>query len=194
MVSMEESDVVAVSRAREGDGDAFRMLVDRHSRAIFRVAYRMLGSQQDAEDVVQETFLRAFRKLKGFEDRAHFSTWLYRIAVNCSLDWMRKHRKHNEFNDSVEQECEVSYPAQREGVSTPEQMIFRIEVQKRVKSALQDLSPQERSAFILRHYEGMSIEEIAEALGMRSNAAKHSIFRAVRKMRRALAPIVSFAE
>jgi RNA polymerase sigma-70 factor (ECF subfamily) len=191
---MEESDVVAVSRAREGDGDAFRMLVDRHSRAIFRVAYRMTGSQQDAEDVVQETFLRAFRKLRGFEDRAHFGTWLYRIAINCSLDWLRKHRKHNEFNDDVEQEYEAGYQVQQEGTSAPDRMMLRLELQQRVKSALRDLSPQERSAFILRHYEGMSIEEIAGALGMRSNAAKHSIFRAVRKMRRALAPIVSFAE
>src|SRR5205809_4123233 len=79
MSSMEESDAAAVSRTRAGDSDAFRVLVERHSRNIFRLAYRMTGSEQDAEDVVQESFLKAFRQLKGFEERANFGTWLYRI-------------------------------------------------------------------------------------------------------------------
>src|SRR3979411_700195 len=83
------TDVAAVSRARDGDSDAFRVLVERHSRVIFRVAYRMTGNEHDADDVVQETFLRAYRQLDNFEERANFSTWLHRIAVNCSLDLLR---------------------------------------------------------------------------------------------------------
>src|SRR5256885_11584489 len=88
------TDVAAVSRARTGDADAFRLLVERHSRAIFRVAWRMTGNEHDADDVVQETFLRAYRQIDNFEERANFSTWLHRIAINCSLDLLRSRSRH----------------------------------------------------------------------------------------------------
>src|SRR3954452_18419890 len=90
---MEMTDVAAVSRARDGDAEAFRLLVERHSRAIFRVAWRMTGNQHDADDVVQEAFLRAYRQLDAFEERANFSTWLHRIAVNCALDLLRARKR-----------------------------------------------------------------------------------------------------
>src|SRR3954466_999262 len=86
---MEMTDVAAVSRARDGDAEAVPLLVERHSRAIFRVAWRMTGNEHDADDVVQETFLRAYRQIDRFEERANFGTWLHRIAVNCSLDLLR---------------------------------------------------------------------------------------------------------
>src|SRR5580692_4973054 len=78
-----------LARARQGDSDAFRMLVERHSRSVFRLAFRMTGNEQDAEDVVQESFLRAYRQLGRFESRANFGTWLYRIVANCSVDLIR---------------------------------------------------------------------------------------------------------
>ena len=190
---MEDTDVVVVARAREGDSDAFRLLVDRHSRGVFRLAYRMTGSEQDAEDLVQETFLRAYRNLDSFQERANFGTWLYRIAVNCSLDWLRKRRPHEELNENIEPDFEGSEPLINSTGTNPDRMILQLEVRERVKAALGDLSPVERAAFVLRHFEGMSIEEISGTLGLRSSAAKHSIFRAVRKMRRALAPIASLA-
>src|SRR5881394_1590003 len=83
------TDVAAVGRARDGDSDAFRLLVEQHSRLVFRVAYRMTGNEHDADDVVQETFLRAYKQLGRFEERANFGTWLHRIAVNCALDLLR---------------------------------------------------------------------------------------------------------
>src|ERR1700693_2205572 len=86
---MEMNDIAAVSQARGGDSEAFRLLVERHSRAIFRVAYRMTGNEHDADDVVQEAFLRAYRQIDSFEERANFGTWLHRIAVNCALDLLR---------------------------------------------------------------------------------------------------------
>src|SRR3954454_17696852 len=115
---MEMTDVAAVSRARDGDAEAFRLLVERHSRAIFRVAWRMTGNEHDADDVVQETFLRAYRQIDRFEERANFSTWLHRIAINCSLDLLRargRHDKHrvdmNATNeDSEEREFASSDP------------------------------------------------------------------------------------
>src|SRR5215831_6435642 len=94
---MEWSDETAVARARTGDADAFRVLVERHSRALFRLAYRMTGNQQDAEDVVQDSFLRAYKQLARFDERASFGTWLYRIAVNCSLDLVRSRKRRNEL-------------------------------------------------------------------------------------------------
>src|SRR5580700_1845106 len=94
---MDLSDGEFVTRARTGDSDAFRVLVERHSRSVFRLAFRMTGNEQDAEDVVQESFLRAYRQLGRFESRANFGTWLYRIAANCSVDLMRaKHARQDQ--------------------------------------------------------------------------------------------------
>src|SRR2546423_10736593 len=93
---MEITDLAFVTKARAGDADAYRMLVERHSRTLFRMAFRMTGNEQDAEDVVQESFLRAYRQLGKFDERATFGTWLYRIAVNCSLDLVRARKRRSE--------------------------------------------------------------------------------------------------
>jgi RNA polymerase sigma-70 factor (ECF subfamily) len=189
---MPESDAVAVSRAQAGDPDAFRDLVDRHSRRIYRLAFRMTGSAQDAEDVVQEAFLRAYRQLDRFESRANFGTWLHRITVNCSIDLMRARPRREEAHDA--ESLEVLAPAHPPGrgrPDEPERLALSAEIQERVGEAMERLSPMERAAFTLRHFEGMSIEEIGQALNLRTNATKHSIFRAVRKMRTALEPFVT---
>ncbi len=92
---MPQTEIATVALASDGDSDAFRTLVERHSRAVFRLAHRMTGNASDAEDVVQETFLKAYKQLGRFESRANFSTWLHRIAVNCSIDLIRS-RPHQE--------------------------------------------------------------------------------------------------
>jgi len=186
---MPQTDATAVALARDGDSDAFRGLVDRHSRAVYRLAHRMTGNPQDAEDVVQETFLKAYRQLGRFESRANFGTWLHRIAVNCSIDLIRG-RKHQEMGqDANDLELLDSGDDQRVDPS-PERLMLSTEVQERVGRAMGGLTAMERAAFVLRHFEGQSIEEISKALGLKTNAAKHSIFRAVRKMRLALEPFV----
>ena len=95
---MDAAEAAAVlARARQGDSDAFRALVEQHSRTVYRLAFRMTGNEQDAEDVVQESFLRAYRQLGRFESRANFGTWLYRIVANCSVDLMRaKQARHDQ--------------------------------------------------------------------------------------------------
>src|SRR5271167_5011682 len=93
---MEWTDSAAAEEARKGNQHAFRVLVERHSRPVFRLAFRMTGNEQDAEDVVQETFLRAYRQLNKYEARASFSTWLYRIASNYSLDLIRMRKRHED--------------------------------------------------------------------------------------------------
>jgi RNA polymerase sigma-70 factor (ECF subfamily) len=183
------TDTTAVALAREGDSDAFRGLVERHSRAVYRLAHRMTGNPQDAEDVVQETFLKAYRQLGRFESRANFGTWLHRIAVNCSIDLIRG-RKHQETgHDAADLDTLDASDDQRVDPS-PERLMLSTEVQQKVSRAMEGLTPMERAAFVLRHFEGQSIDEISRALGLKANAAKHSIFRAVRKMRLALEPFV----
>src|SRR4051812_7318748 len=188
---MPHTDAAAVALARDGDSEAFRALVERHSRAVYRLAHRMTGSPQDAEDVVQEAFLRAYRQLGRFESRANFGTWLYRIVSNCSVDLMRsKQARHDQVRgDSLDADGAVELPAA--DVPGPERMAESAEIDRRVQDALQELSPLERAAFTLRHYEGRSIEEISATLGLGTSAAKHSVFRAVKKLRIALAPLRS---
>jgi len=181
----------AVERARSGDSDAFRLLVEQHSRAIFRLAFRMTGNEQDAEDVVQETFLRAYKQLDRYEARSSFSTWLYRIASNYSLDLMRMRKRHESRRehgtDEDQRDILQSIPLDTPG---PDRLMYGEEVREKVNAAMDELSAQERTAFVLRHFEGLSIEEIGEALGTGANATKHSIFRAVQKLRRSLEPLV----
>jgi len=199
---VEGSDAAAVAQARAGDRDAFRALVERYSRSVFRLAYRMTGNEQDAEDVVQETFLRVYRRLNQFESRAHFGTWLYRIAVNYSFDLLRARRqqpgsrpvlKPQAFDGDDPSRGGRSDPALglAAGDPAPDRLVFSGEVQRKVAAALTRLSETERAAFVLRHFEGLSIEEIARLLGLRAGAAKNSIFRAVQKLRRELEPLVS---
>src|SRR5476649_1696390 len=188
---MDATDASAVlARARQGDGEAFRALVERHSRSVFRLAYRMTGNEQDAEDVVQESFLRAYRQLGRFESRANFGTWLYRIVANCSVDLMRsKQARHDQVRGDSLDERAMELPAVN--VPGPERMAESAEIERRVQDALHELSPLERAAFTLRHYEGRSIDEISSTLGLGTSAAKHSVFRAVKKLRLALAPLRS---
>ena len=189
---MDATEAAAVlARARQGDSDAFRVLVERHSQSVFRLAFRMTGNEQDAEDVVQESFLRAYRQLGGFESRANFGTWLYRIAANCSVDLMRaKQARHDQSRAESLDEIDVMAPLAADGHS-PHRLAESSEISTRVRAAMRALTPIERAAFTLRHWEGRSIEEISKTLGLGTSAAKHSVFRAVRKMRDALAPLRS---
>ncbi len=186
---MEPIELAAIRRVREGDADAFEALVAAHSRSVYRICHRIVGDAAAAEDAVQETFLRAFRFLARFDDRAEFSTWLHRIAVNAAIDELRKRRRHR---------LEVPPAAEAPGLEevlasaepAPDRRALSSELGRATATALAGLTPVERAAFVLRHYEGRSIAEISAALGKRENATKQSIFRAVRKLRAALAPLL----
>jgi RNA polymerase sigma-70 factor (ECF subfamily) len=186
-MQMDATEAAAVlARARQGDSDAFRALVERHSQQVFRLAFRMTGNEQDAEDVVQESFLRAYRQLGRFESRANFGTWLYRIVANCSIDLMQVKRAQQaqariEMLDDIEA---IPSPAAGPG---PERLAQSAEIRTRVAVAMRGLSPLERAAFTLRHHEGRSIDEISRLLGLGSSATKQAVFRAVRKLRTTLA-------
>jgi RNA polymerase sigma-70 factor (ECF subfamily) len=186
MGRMQENDAAAVAQVLAGDRDAFGVLVERHSQAVFSLAFRMTGNEPDAEEVVQETFMKAYLRLARFESRASFGTWLHRIAVNCALDFLARRRPghaHTLAVDADPGKDEVLVAAQGPG---PERLLLSREVEHKVSDAMAVLTRNERAAFLLRHLEGKSIDDIAAVLGIRSGAAKNCVFRAVQKMRRAL--------
>ncbi len=193
---MEVTDAAVVALVLAGDRDAFRTLVERHSRSIFRVVFRMTGNQEDAEEIVQETFLRAYRSLERFELRASFSTWLYRIAVNRTLDFLNARKMQMQTKDTFqivenpdgEEGNQVQLPATGPG---PDRLLLSAEMKRKIAGAMGMLSPSERVAFTMRHMEGRSIEEISKALDLRASAAKNSVFRAVQKLRQQLEPFAS---
>src|SRR5690349_1861333 len=174
---MDATEAAAVlARARQGDSDAFRALVERHSRAVFRLAYRMTGNESDAEDMVQETFLRAWKQLDRFDGRAAFGSWLYRICANCSLDHIRARSRHVDPRPERKEggETEDLLDRMPSPGPSPERLARSSEITAMLLPALDELSEMERTAFVMRHYEGLSIDDIAGALGVPAGAAKHS--------------------
>lgn len=176
---MHEIDLATVSRVQAGEADAFAELVERHSRSVFRLAFRITGNESDADEIVQETFMRAYREIHRYESRASFATWIHTIARNLALDTLRKNRP-----GTAELELVSTAP-------TPERLAGSQLLGERIAEALKGLSVYERAAFTLRHYEGVPLVEIGESLGLSENATKQSIFRAVKKLRRALLPWIT---
>ena len=189
MGQMGQSDHEAIRAVLSGDTDAYGALVIRHSGTLFRVAFRITGNEADADEVVQDAFVRAYRKLDTFESRANFGTWVYRIAVRCALDKIGGRKVDAESrigNEDDREESEVQAADQAPG---PERVLLSGEIAAIQQAALHSLTPTERSAFVMRHMEDRSTEEIGAALGIRPNAAKQAVFRAVQKLRRRLAPL-----
>lgn len=193
---MEVTDAAVVAQVLAGDRDAFRILVDRHSRSLFHLVYRMTANQQDTEEILQETFLRAYKALERFEMRSNFGTWIYRIAVNRTLDFLNARRTQMQTKDAYQiaddpdpeagHEIQLSAPG-----PGPDRLLLSAEMQARVNQAMELLTPAERVAFTMRHMEGRSIEEISQTLNLKTSAAKHSVFRAVQKLRQQLEAFVN---
>lgn len=190
MEVIEASLTVAVAERRARGDEAFQALVERHSRSLFRLAYRMTGSEADAEEVVQETFLRAFQQIESFEARSNLGTWLYRIGVNCSIDFLRRRQRHDTRLEPLETDSAGPAWSLASDSPGPDRLVLSAQLGARLTRALERLSPSEKAAFVLRHYEDLSIEEIGRSLGLGQSAVKHAIFRAVQKLRRMLGPIV----
>ncbi|MGH9523661.1 MAG: RNA polymerase sigma factor [Terriglobales bacterium] len=191
---MQISDAAAVRSVRSGDKDAFRPLVERYSHMLFVLAYRMTNNETDAEEIVQETFLRAYRALPNFQERSNFATWLYRIASNCALDLLD--RRKTQPQPALAVDPADGEPAENLVPSTapdPERQHYSAEISGRIAAAMDLLTPVEKVAFVLRHFEGRPVEEIAATLKVKTGAAKQSIFRAVQKMRTALEPAIRTA-
>jgi RNA polymerase sigma-70 factor (ECF subfamily) len=183
---METSELTAVAQARAGDAEAFGALVEQHSRALFGLAWRMTGNRQDAEDVVQDTFLRAYRQIHRYDGRASFRTWLHRIAANRALDLVRARK----LREAPPREDYDPLASAATNEPAPDRLAMDREMERRLAGAMNRLSATERVAFVLRHFEGMASEEIGRMLGVQPNAARHTVFRAVQKLRRELEPLM----
>jgi RNA polymerase sigma-70 factor, ECF subfamily len=191
------SDVIAVERTLAGDRDAYRVLVERYSLCLYRLAYRMTGNAHDAEEVVQEAFLRAYQKLKQFAGNSNFGTWVYRIAANYAIDRLRQRNvdearqvqpaRLSEQGGEVDPVALIKDPA-----ASPERLAGSAELAAKMQVALDALTPAERTAIVMRHWEGCAIEEIAVVLKSNTNATKNTVFRAVAKLRKALEPFAEF--
>jgi RNA polymerase sigma-70 factor, ECF subfamily len=174
-----------IRKAAAGDRAAFRGLVLEHSHSMFRLAWRLSGDETAAEDIVQEAFIKAWRSIGEFRMDASFKSWLHRITVNTAMDYLRKHVRRKQ-HETVEPDWERSDLA-GELADTG----MQIDISRQTQAAMLDLSEAERTALLLKHYEGHSIEEVARIMEITTGACKQNIFRAVKKMRVALRPLVA---
>jgi RNA polymerase sigma-70 factor, ECF subfamily len=186
---MGNDDHALIRTVLAGEKDAYGLLVARHSQSVFRVAFRITENEADAEEIVQEAFLRGYRKLESFDARANFRTWIYRIAVNCALDVLNKRKNQVAVPIAEEYDSEKGTVQPADGAAGPDRLLLSREIEARRQAAMEKLTPTERLAFVLRHMEDRSTEEIATALGIAPNSAKQAVFRAVQKLRQSLAPL-----
>lgn len=183
-----------IRAAQTGDRAAFEELVRAYDQSVLRLAMNLLRSPEDARDVYQETFLRAYRNLGSFRFDSSFHTWLYRIATNLCLDQLRKRKVRREepsvltTTDGVLDRANA-VPEER-AEADPQRSLYSGQLRKRIKDTLAQLTPRERMVFELRHYEGLRLKRIGEVLGTSEEAAKNCLFRATQKMRTALGEFV----
>jgi RNA polymerase sigma-70 factor (ECF subfamily) len=183
-----ERDLFLIERARNGDETAFRSLVDRHQRRAFAIAIALVRDENDAREVVQEAFLRVYRGLSAFNGSSSFFTWLYRIVTNLSIDLMRKpSRREAELDETrrLDDEDQIPLLSRIEG-SDPADAVRRGEIARRIQAALDELPPYHRSVIVMREVDGMSYEEMAEAMGVSKGTIMSRLFHARQKLQRAL--------
>lgn len=186
---MGKNDHETIKAVLAGDKEAYGALVMRHSHSLFRVAFCITGNEFDAEDVVQEAFLRGYQKLESFESRSKFGTWIYRIAVRCALDKIGGHKTEDSSRVAEEPDPEQEQVRVADEAAGPDRLLLSGEIGALRDLALRSLTATERAAFVLRHMEDCTSEEIGAALGIPPNAAKQAVFRAVKKLRSRLAPL-----
>ena len=180
------TDEELVTRSKTGDTESFNQLVRRWERPIFALAYRTLGREEDARDVTQETFLRAFRALAGFKGDSKFSSWLYRIALNLCRDWIRRERRTPLV--AVPEGVEVEQLAvERREVASVEDLAARAELSGVVATAMAHLPAEQRTAIILKEYHGLTFQEIADLLNCPLSTVKTRVYQGLGLLRRHLA-------
>ncbi len=181
---MNEIDDKTVARATQGDKNAFRLIVLHYAQAVNRMAYRYTADASYAEDIAQETFIKAFQAISRYQAQAKFSTWLLRITTNTSIDYLRKtNRQMAHSLDDEDNQLDIP----DDGMEAVDQL----DLNQRLMQAMSDLSDVERLAITMKHHQGYSIDETAKVLKLKNNACKQTIFRAVQKLRKQLTLEVS---
>ena len=184
-LAMTSTDEELVARSKGGDADSFNQLILRWERPIYALAYRVIGREEDARDVCQDTFLRAFRALPGFKGEAKFSSWVYRIALNLCRDWMRKQRRAPtmQMPEGVDP---IEMASERGPVESIETLVERRELSGVVEEAMKLLPEEQRMAIILKEYHGMTFQEIADLQGCPLSTVKTRLYQGLSVLRRHL--------
>jgi len=173
-----ESEIVAL--AKRGNTNAFQQLVEANSDKMYRAAYRILQNKEQAEDCVQESFLKMYLKIADFNHQSKFSTWLYSVTANTALDMLRKNAKHTHVTDYDFDQLTT------EDTNAPEKAALMRDHSSATQRAVEQLNEDVRVAFVLRHFEERSIEEITQILGVNASTVKSRIFRGVGRLRQLL--------
>ena len=180
------TDEELVARSIGGDADSFNELMVRWERPIFALAYRTIGREEDARDVCQETFLRAFRALPGFRGQAKFSSWLYRIALNLCRDWVRRERRSAIVQPPADVDL-MQLAAEAEPSESIEDLVARNDLARIVERAMALLPEEQRTAIVLKEYHGLTFQEIADLVGCPLSTVKTRLYQGLTVLRRELA-------
>ena len=181
---MDEREKRLIRQAQQGNTAAFAQLVALHDRRVLKLAYQLLNSPQDAEDVYQEVFMQVFRKLSSFRFESEFSTWLYRIVVNYCINYRRWRGRRRFYSLDVparEDEEPLSYQVEDDS-RTPEEAILNQELGQKITAAIAGLSDKQRAVFVLRHFHGHKLQEIAAILDCAEGTVKNYLFRATQHL------------
>lgn len=177
-----------IERAQRGEMGAFRELVERYQKTVYFLALDLCGRRQDAEDLSQEVFLKAYRFLPNFRGEARLSSWLYRITMNCFMDTRRKKQLPTlSLHSDAPGENHPPEPSLPDPAADPSASARSDELQRHIRRALDRLSPRERSVFVLRHYQELPLKEIGEMLEIAEGTVKALLFRAIKRLQKELA-------
>ena len=180
------TDEELVAKSIGGDADSFNELVLRWERPIYALAYRTIGREEEARDVCQETFLRAFRALPGFRGQAKFSSWLYRIALNLCRDWIRRERRAPVVQPPEDVDI-IEMAAETGPSESIEDLVARKDLSRLVEAAMALLPEEQRTAIVLKEYHGLTFQEIAELVGCPLSTVKTRLYQGLLVLRRELA-------
>jgi RNA polymerase sigma-70 factor (ECF subfamily) len=185
------NDAELIREAQRGNHAAFEELVRQYDGPVLRLAYHMTRSEQDAQDIYQEAFLKAYRNINNFRFECSFYTWIYRIVTNLCLDYLRKRQVRKEDSAIISDSEGESYNlldqvADMRSGASPEKDLMRRELGGRIAKALEKLTPRERMVFEMKHYQGLKLRTIGEILNTTEETAKNTLFRGTQKLRAAL--------
>jgi RNA polymerase sigma-70 factor (ECF subfamily) len=188
------NDADLIRAAQQGNHAAFEELVRQYDQAVLRLAIHLTGNEQDARDIYQDAFLKAYRNLGSFRFECSFYTWIYRIVTNLCLDHLRRRQVRKEdspviVDDSGQEYSLLDQVSDDRSGASPEKDLMRRELGKRIGRALNRLTPRERMVFEMKHYQGLKLRTIGEALNTTEETAKNTLFRATQKLRAALADL-----
>ncbi len=180
---MSLSDNELIINANNGDVMALEELIYRYDKMVLRLAMKYTGDSDDAKDIYQEVFIRVYKNLSGFQFKSEFSTWLFRITSNVCITFKRKYSKQNHLSLNDEENAGYISAITEDGVLSPDNLVVNSEHGVQINEALNTLSPNQKMSFLLKHYEGYKIREIAEMMNCKEGTIKKYLFESVRKLR-----------